>query len=362
MKKINSINLMFTFAGCFLGAGYVSGQELWQFFGSFGKVGLIGMAVSAVLLSAFGIVLTRYVQLTGISDMDKVVIKKDNKILRSIFVALEVFFLFGVFVIMTAGVGAMLEQVFGIHPLLGSGIFVLLVSLVAIFGMNGMVTAFSVTVPALVIMSAVIFAVYGTKSSFDSINFTSGETDNPLLQNWLISAVVFVSYNLFASIGILTPIGKAVEKKSTLYKGIIGGGVLLLLIALGIMLTMAMCPESITAQLPMLAAAQSISSIFTWIFAFLLFGGMFGTSVSSVFAIDEFVKSRFKVSKKFSVLIILLISILSFTGSIFGFDKLIGIVYPVCGYLGVAALVLIVVNFVKVKLRRKDQAKKSLHR
>ena len=352
MKKINSINLMFTFAGCFLGAGYVSGQELWQFFGSFGKIGLIGMAVAAVLLSAFGIILTRYVQLTGISDMDKVVIKKENKFLRGMFVALEVFFLFGVFVIMTAGVGAMLEQVFSINPLLGSVIFVLLVALVAIFGINGMVTAFSVTVPALVIMSAVVFTVCGIKSGFNSIDFSLSTNENPLLQNWLISAVVFVSYNLFASIGILTPIGKAVEKKSTLYTGIIGGGVLLLVIALGIMLTMAMTPESITAQLPMLAAAQSISNIFTFIFAFLLFGGMFGTSVSSVFAIDEFAKARFKISKKASVILIVIISLLSFAGSIFGFDKLIGIVYPVCGYLGVAALVRIVVNFINVKLHK----------
>lgn len=352
MKKINSINLMFTFAGCFLGAGYVSGQELWQFFGSFGKIGLIGIAVAAVLLSAFGIILTRYVQLTGISDMDKVVIKKDNKILRSLFVALEVFFLFGVFVIMTAGVGAMLEQVFNIHPLLGSGIFAILVALTAIGGMNGMVTAFSITVPALVIMSAVIFAVCGVKTNFSAFEFTHSTNENPLLNNWLISAVVFVSYNLFASIGILTPIGKAVEKKSTLYKGIIGGGILLLLIALGIMLTMSMVPESINAQLPMLTAAQKISNIFTFIFAFLLFGGMFGTSVSSVFAIDEFAKSRFKFNKKTSVILIIIISLLSFAGSIFGFDKLIGIVYPVCGYLGIAALVLIVVNFVRVKLNK----------
>lgn len=349
MKKINSFKLMFTFAGCFLGAGYVSGQELWQFFGSFGKVGLVGMTIAAVLLSAFGIILTRYVQLTGISDMDKVVIRKDNKILRGIFVALEVFFLFGVFVIMTAGVGAMLNQVFRLNPLIGSAIFTVCVALTAICGMSGMVTAFSVTVPLLVIMSAVIFAVSGFKNGFSAIDFSISTNENPLLQNWLISSVVFVSYNLFASIGILTPIGKAVEKKSTLYTGIIGGGVLLLVIALGIMLTMALNPESVFAQLPMLSAAQNINSVFTYIFAFLLFGGMFGTSVSSVFAIDEFAESRFKFSKKSSVILIVVTCLLSFAGSIFGFDKLIGIVYPVCGYLGVAALVLIVINFIKVK-------------
>lgn len=339
---------MFTFAGCFLGAGYVSGQELWQFFGSFGAYGIVGMILAAVLLSSFGIILTRYVQLTGISDMDRVVIKKNIRPLRLIFVLLEVFFLFGVFVIMTAGVGAMLEQVFGISPLLGSGIFAVLVGLTAVFGMSGMVTAFSVTVPALVIMSAVIFTVTGMQNGFGNIDFISYTGKNPLLQNWLISAVVFVSYNLFASIGILTPIGKKVKSKRTLYTGIIGGGVLLLLIAAMILLTISIIPGSTDEQLPMLAVAQSVSPVFTVIFALLLFGGMFGTSVSSVFAIDEFVKSRFKPEKSVSISIIFAICALSFAGSIFGFDKLIGVVYPVCGYLGVAALVLIVVNFVRV--------------
>lgn len=349
MKKINSVRLMFTFAGCFLGAGYVSGQELWQFFGTFGKIGFVGIAVAAVLLSAFGIILTRYVQLTGISDMDKVVIKKDNKVLRRIFVALEVFFLFGVFVIMTAGVGAMLEQVYGISHLFGSVAFVIFVALTAITGMSGMVTAFSVTVPALVIVSVVIFTVSGVKIGFEDMSFSQPTVENPLLQNWLLSAVVFVSYNLFASIGILTPIGKAVENKRTLYTGIIGGGVLLFIIAIGIMLTMSIHTDSVYEQLPMLAAAQKLSPLFTAIFAVLLFGGMFGTSVSSVFAIDEFVKSRFSISKKGSVMIILMLSVLSFIGSIFGFDKLIGVVYPVCGYLGVTALIMIVINFLKEK-------------
>ncbi len=352
MKKFNSIKLMFTFAGCFLGAGYVSGQELWQFFGSFGKIGLAGIAIAAVLLSVFGILLTRYVQLTGISDMDKVVIKKDNRILRGIFLFLEVFFLFGVFVIMTAGVGAMLKQVFGVNELNGGLIFTLLVAVTAIFGLKGMVTAFSITVPALVIMSAIIFAIFVSKSGISGLSFKISTDANPLLHNWLISSVVFVSYNLFASIGILAPIGKEIKKKSTLYTGIIGGGVLLFIIALGIMLTMAIRPESIIAQLPMLAAAENISPVFTFIFALLLFGGMFGTSVSSVFAIDEFVKSRFKIDKKKSVILIIIVSLSAFVSSLFGFDKLVSTVYPVCGYCGIIALILISVSFAKLKLKR----------
>lgn len=42
MKKISASAMCFTFTGCFLGAGYVSGQELYQFFGAFGAAGNSG--------------------------------------------------------------------------------------------------------------------------------------------------------------------------------------------------------------------------------------------------------------------------------------------------------------------------------
>ena len=43
MEKLNARRVGLTFAGSFLGAGYVSGQELWQFFGAFGRGGLVGI-------------------------------------------------------------------------------------------------------------------------------------------------------------------------------------------------------------------------------------------------------------------------------------------------------------------------------
>ena len=43
MKQIKTFSLAFTYVGCFLGAGFISGQELWQFFGAFGNWGLCGL-------------------------------------------------------------------------------------------------------------------------------------------------------------------------------------------------------------------------------------------------------------------------------------------------------------------------------
>ena len=357
MKKINSFKLMFTFAGCFLGAGYVSGQELWQFFGSFGRFGFAGIVLSAAILITFGILLIRTAQLKNVTEMDKVVIASDSKFLRAVFSFLEIFFLFGIYFVMTAGGGALLNQLFGIPAYIGNIAFAAIVTAVALVGMTGMVTAFSVTVPLMVIMSVIIFIFNASHGALENISFDKVTNDNPLIINWFVSAVVFASYNLFASIGILTPLGREIKKKSTLFTGIVCGGVMLLLIAFCILLSLASDTECISAELPMLARATETGKAFGYIFAFLLLCGMFGTSVSSVFAISEYVKSKTKGNKKYSSGTVFLTSALSFAASLLGFNNLISIVYPICGYLGFVGMVLIAVNYHKAKNTKSQEEK-----
>ena len=61
-QKIGTLRLALTFAGCFLGAGYVSGQELWQYFGAFGARGLLGLVLAVALLGGTGVLLLRLSQ------------------------------------------------------------------------------------------------------------------------------------------------------------------------------------------------------------------------------------------------------------------------------------------------------------
>lgn len=65
MKKISWVQLCFTFVGVFLGAGFVSGQELWKFFACFGAAGLAGFLVSAVIMTAAHGALLGLVRSTG---------------------------------------------------------------------------------------------------------------------------------------------------------------------------------------------------------------------------------------------------------------------------------------------------------
>ena len=69
MKKLSTTQLAMSYTGIFLGAGFVSGQELWQFFACFGPVGLIGFIGTAALFFYVNYANLRLIQLTGQDDM-----------------------------------------------------------------------------------------------------------------------------------------------------------------------------------------------------------------------------------------------------------------------------------------------------
>lgn len=104
-QKIGTLRLALTFAGCFLGAGYVSGQELWQYFGAFGARGLLGLALAVVLLGGTGVLLLRLSARTGIETMDALIVRADIPWLRTAVGVLTAALLFGVVCIMAAGIG-----------------------------------------------------------------------------------------------------------------------------------------------------------------------------------------------------------------------------------------------------------------
>ena len=125
MKQIKTWTLAFTYVGCFLGAGFISGQELWQFFGAFGNWGYVGFALATLLFVVIGVLFIRLTQMTRCSDMDQLLVPWDIKWLRAASGAIGAVFLFFVVVSMSAGVGAMLTQLFGVPTWLGSAVFML---------------------------------------------------------------------------------------------------------------------------------------------------------------------------------------------------------------------------------------------
>ncbi len=74
MKDLNFIKLAVVYAGCFLGAGYVSGQELLQYFGDFGLMGYVGLAGAMLLFFLLGLLIMSLTEKTGIYEAEKLAV------------------------------------------------------------------------------------------------------------------------------------------------------------------------------------------------------------------------------------------------------------------------------------------------
>ena len=136
MKEIKIIPLAFAFAGCFLGAGFVSGQELWQFFGEFGVKGYIGLLLACVLLAAFGVIMMRLLQKSGIEKAEEIMVPWDVPFLRMAAGLILNIFLLCVVVIMTAGVGATVEQLLAVLVGMADVVMVAAVGETAVSGVS----------------------------------------------------------------------------------------------------------------------------------------------------------------------------------------------------------------------------------
>jgi len=357
MKKMNCLQTGFAFAGCFLGAGYVSGQELWQFFGSFGAWGIAGLIVAELLIFAVGFCMLRINQITGLAEVDRVILPFEAPALRYTVMVLELVFLFGVCTIMAAGVGALAEQLFGIPMWVGCAVFTLLVSVTSLAGLGGMVKALSLSVPILVIVSLAfgVFAV--TENGFSAISFSGSGGSNSLMGSWWIAAISFACYNVFGSIAMVSPLGQFVEGRVKAALGIFAGTVILAVIAGSVLISVCLNPECISAELPMLSYASASSVPLGYIYGILLLLAMFGTALSSMVAFTNLVSLKSERIKRSRGVFTLAYAAAMFCGSLFGFGGLISVVYPIFGYCSSAFIVLMAAHYFKV--RRGSDAKQN---
>ncbi len=346
MKKIGVLPLAFIYAGCFLGAGCVSGQEIFQFFGSFGFKGILGILIAVAIEFVIGVMVIKFVQKTGTIEFDKIMVCADIPWMRKTLGFIITFFMVGVIVIITAGAGALFKQMFDISSVLMSGVFCLLIILISFKGVDGFVSVFSKAVPFLVVGAVIISIVYfvENKGNFALENLSS----NPLLNNWVIGGITYASYNLILTVGIIAPIANRVESKNVV-PGIFLGCLMVFAVASFIFCAISKSPDMATAQLPMLQVACDIGKVVGIIYAILLLMGMFGVALSTYVAVLVFIKEKWQIKKKTENITTIIMGVVVWICSLAGFGNLVGTVYPICGYLGFAGIIGIIVTYYKNK-------------
>lgn len=353
MEKIGTRQICATFMGCFLGAGFVSGQELWQYFGCFGIQGILGLFTACLILTGLGLILLLTAGMSGTGEMDRVVIPSDIPWLRGVTGAVQISFMFGIYTVMASGAGTLIESQTGSHlaRILGSAVFCAIVTVISLGGVEAVVKTFGRVVPVLVTLTIVTALIVIGKNGIARIEVTADAASNPLLGNWGIAAANFTSYNFFCAIGALAPLGLANSSRKPAVKGVLSGGLFLFIIGLCLVLAMHFGKAAADTQLPILTLAGMVHPLLAWICALFLLCAMLGAAMSVFTPVPRYF-SRFERIRKHKTLFSAVLGLAAWAGSQLGFGSLISVLYPVYGYIAFAVIAMLLIHFVKNISRR----------
>ncbi len=342
------------FLGCCMGAGYLSGQELFQFFGAKGVFAFPALLVATLVMFLVGAVMLSLARDTGEGRMDRIVVWFDCKPLRAVVAAFEVVFLFMVYTLSVAAFSSFLSQLLGLSPLWGGLLLTFACFLLSPFGVKGLVRFFSLVVPplALITVSISIFAV----CTANGMNFSRVEVGGLLSGFWGFDGVTYAVFCLFCALPVLVPLGSTLDGAKTARRGSLLGALFVGGIALLILLALATAPAVTGTAFPMLALSFEKSTALGGIYAVLLCVAILSAALSSQSAMSEYFMQRFSRKKRFLLPVTAFISLAALALGLFGFRELIGILYPIFGYIGFIPLGLLLIHaFVFYRKKKKQQ-------
>ena len=334
----NCIKIALVIIGALIGAGFASGQEIYLFFFSYGKKGILGIIVSSILLGIIiykTIVIIKEKQITTYKEfLENMIPEKirKEKILEIINTIINIFILI-TFYIMIAGFGGYLAETIEIPQIIGSSILAIICIIIMSKETKGIVKVSEAIVPILILF-IIIIGIY-TLSSTNIINKIN-EMEIVKGSNWLVSGVIYASYNSILLIPVLISINKIITKKEisktaiiiTLTTFILAISIFISMLKIDVNIRKLEMPVSyvINTQLPKLKIAYGI----------VILTSILTTAISLIAGLMQNVKKQ--NNKK---IILYLICISSIPISQIGFSALIQLLYPIFGYIGILQIILI---------------------
>lgn len=334
----NCIKIALVIIGALIGAGFASGQEIYLFFFSYGKKGILGIIVSSILLGIIiykTIVIIKEKKITTYKEFLENIIQekiRKEKILEIINTIINIFILI-TFYIMIAGFGGYLAETIEIPQIIGSSILAIICIIIMSKETKGIVKVSEAIVPILILF-IIIIGIY-TLSSTNIINKIN-EMEIVKGSNWLVSGVIYASYNSILLIPVLISINKIITKKEisktaiiiTLTTFILATSIFVSMLKIDVNIRNLEMPVSyvINTQLPKLKIAYGI----------VILTSILTTAISLIAGLMQNVKKQ--NNKK---IILYLICISSIPISQIGFSALIQLLYPIFGYIGILQIILI---------------------
>lgn len=336
------------FVGLVVGAGFASGQEILQFFASYGRIGLLGCAVAMLAFVMLTMAFTAMGQRLKADSHKEVVQALLGRHLGAVFDVLITFFLFAVTVVMLAGAGSLLHQWLGISEVWGSVLATVVTVLIVCLDVRRVIAFIGAVTPLLALMTVLVAGYVLAAPTADMATLETAATAQPrAAAHWLVAALLYVSYTVVAGMPFLVIMGgQASSPRVALRGGLLGGvllGVLMLLVTCALYWRMDTLGS---LSMPMLALATQMSPWLGHVMSLVIFGMIVNTAVGMLYAlVARLVPAgtpRFRLATVAT-------GALALACSFVGFIALVGTVYPAYGYIGFALIACALAGWLRMR-------------
>ncbi len=326
------------YAGAFIawaiGSGFATGQEILQFFSSYGPA-----SYGVVLLNLFGFLILGQIIITNGYDHKA---ERANhfvyfcgKKLGTIYSWLTPVTLVLIMSVLISGAGATLSEYYGINHVIGSALMSVLVLSAYLIGFEKMVRIIAMISP-LIITFTLFVGISTVVRDFNQLpsiaQYEVVLSHSQASPNWFISAISYLSLNFFCGSTYFSALGAKAESRSSVQLGAFLGAIALV-VTIAIMNTAIMlnAEPAATLAIPTLYLAKKIAYMVGTVFSIVLVLGIFSSSSTMLWAIcSQFSAHNTRANRMFAIIMAVGI----FFMSLFSFSKLIGVFYPLIGYLG----------------------------
>ncbi len=305
------------------------GQEIYSFFYIFGKWGILGIIIASVLLGIIiykTLIISKKYNLNSYNELLNRVVN-NQKIKKIIKIIINIF-LISSFYIMIAGFSAYFHQEYNINKIISSIFLVILCYFTFNKNAEKIIQINTILIPIIII----IFIIFGINNINKIENSNIIENNNTFL--WIISAIIYTSYNSITLIGLTGIMNKYLKNKrecievATLTSSII--------MALGIIIYLLLINMDKQVEIPMLYIANKFGGIYKYLYSITILIAIFTTAISEGYS---FLENVSKNNKSIYRIINIIMCTLAVPISLLGFANLVNIVYPIFGIIGMVQII-----------------------
>ena len=328
------------YAGAFIawviGSGFATGQEILQFFSSYGYKSMAVLAVNLVGFVVLGVImLTEGYKNKDVPDLNHYEYYCGKYIGKAYSVIIPVTLILLMSVLISAA-GATLKQYYSVNPYIGSAVMAVFILAAYLVGFERLVKIVSRVSPFVIAFVILVsgYTVFRSFSGFGEIgSYTQQLSEFCSAPHWSVSAVLYLSINFFCGSTYYTALGRTAESRKSAGLGALIGSLLLLttitLMNFAILLN---AKDILSVSVPTLFLAEKISGVFGAVFSVILILGMFSSCSTMLWSFcSGFFRKDIKKNRIFSVITVIGCMLLGFVP----FGKLVSVAYPIIGYSGI---------------------------